>query len=168
MIKAAYLQCPTGISGDMCLGAIISSGVPITYLINKLNNLGIAAEYNLWAELVMRKGQQATQAHVEIAHNHRGPHSSRHLPEIKQMILQADLPPRAKDWSLKVFQNLAIAEGAVHGISPEKVYFHEIGAVDAIVDIVGTCVGLDFLGISSNLQGLPMLYCSPLPTGGGL
>ena len=168
MIKAAYLQCPTGISGDMCLGAIISSGVPITYLINKLNNLGIAAEYNLWAELVTRKGQQATQAHVEIAHNHRGPDSSRHLPEIKQMILQADLPPRAKDWSLKVFQNLAIAEGAVHGISPEKVYFHEIGAVDAIVDIVGTCVGLDFLGISSNPQGLPMLYCSPLPTGGGM
>ena len=171
MIKVAYLQCPTGISGDMCLGAIISSGVPIAYLINKLNNLGIAAEYKLWAELVVRKGQQATQAHVELianSHNHQEHHRSRHLPEIEQIILQADLPSRAKTWSLKVFRNLAIAEGAVHGISPEKVYFHEIGAVDAIVDIVGTCLGLDFLGISSNLQGLPMLYCSPLPTGGGM
>jgi hypothetical protein len=89
------------------------------------------------------------------------------LPEIEQMILKAGLPSRAEAWSLAVFRQLAVAEGAVHGVPPEKVHFHEVGAVDAIVDIVGTCLGLDWLGIESNDKGLPLLYCSPLPTGGG-
>ncbi|NRB07141.1 MAG: nickel pincer cofactor biosynthesis protein LarC [Richelia sp.] len=170
MNRVAYLHCPTGISGDICLGAIISLGVPVKYIIDHLNRLGIAAEYKLWAELVLRHGQQATQAHVDLLphhHNHQEHHHGRHLPEIEEMILQASLPPRAEAWSLRVFRQLAIAEGAVHGISPEQVHFHEVGAVDAIVDIVGTCLGLDWLGISSNPQGLPILYCSPLPAGGG-
>ncbi|MDJ0800482.1 MAG: nickel pincer cofactor biosynthesis protein LarC [Calothrix sp. MO_167.B12] len=174
MSRVAYLQCPTGISGDMCLGAIISLGVPEAYLIDKLNGLGIEREYKLWAELVLRHGQQATQAHVDLLdehhhhHEHQHSHShGRHLPEIERMILQAGLPARAENWSLQVFRQLAIAEGAVHGIVPEKVHFHEVGAVDAIVDIVGTCLGLDWLDVASNSQGLPLLYCSPLPTGGG-
>jgi uncharacterized protein (TIGR00299 family) protein len=83
------------------------------------------------------------------------------------MILNGKLPKRAEAWSLAVFRRLAIAEGAVHGIAPEKVHFHEVGAVDAIVDIVGTCLGLDWLDIDSNQQGFPLLYCSPFPTGGG-
>jgi uncharacterized protein (TIGR00299 family) protein len=170
MIKLAYLQCPTGISGDMCLGALVSLGVPLEYLIEKLNNLGIEHEYKLWAELVQRNGQQATKVHVELLHNHHNhehTHHHRHLPEIEQMILKAELPARAEAWSLAVFRQLAIAEGAVHGIAPEKVHFHEVGAVDAIVDIVGTCLGLDWLGLESNEQGLPQLYCSAFPTGGG-
>ena len=85
---------------------------------------------------------------------------TRHLPEIEQLILAAQLPPRVSEWSLAVFRNLAEAEGAVHGIAPDQVHFHEVGATDAIVDIVGTCVGLDWLGIDQ-------LYCSALPTGGG-
>lgn len=85
---------------------------------------------------------------------------TRHLPEIEQLICAAQLPPRVSEWSLAVFRNLAEAEGAVHGIAPEQVHFHEVGATDAIVDIVGTCVGLDWLGIDQ-------LYCSALPTGGG-
>ncbi len=76
------------------------------------------------------------------------------------MIVAAALPPRATAWSLAVFRKLADAEGAVHGIPPEQVHFHEVGATDAIVDIVGTCLGLDWLGIDA-------LHCSPLPTGGG-
>lgn len=93
------------------------------------------------------------------------PHASdhaptRHLPEIEQLILSAGLPPRVTQWSLAVFRKLAEAEGAVHGIAPEEVHFHEVGATDAIVDIVGTCLGLDWLGIDQ-------LYCSVLPTGGG-
>lgn len=172
MSRVAYLQCPTGISGDMCLGAVISLGTPVEYLMDKLNGLGIGQEYELWAELVLRHGQQATQAHVNLMdehqHHHGHSHShGRHLPEIEQMILQAGLPSRAEAWSLRVFRQLAVAEGAVHGIIPEKVHFHEVGAVDAIVDIVGTCLGLDWLEIPSNHQGLPLLYCSPLPTGGG-
>ncbi|WGV23600.1 nickel pincer cofactor biosynthesis protein LarC [Halotia branconii] len=170
MTKLAYLQCPTGISGDMCLGTLVSLGVPIEYLIEKLNNLGIAQEYQLRAELVQRNGQQATKVHVDLIdhyHDHKHNHHGRHLPEIVQMISKAGLPSRAAAWSLAVFRQLAVAEGAVHGIAPEKVHFHEVGAVDAIVDIVGTCLGLDWLGIVSNHQGLPLLYCSAFPTGGG-
>lgn len=175
MNKIAYLQCPTGISGDMCLGALVSLGVPVEYLIEKLNGLGIEQEYQLRAEFVQRNGQQATKVHVDLVedhhhHHHDHEHSyhhTRHLPEIEQMILKAGLPSRAEAWSLAVFRQLAVAEGAVHGISPEKVHFHEVGAIDAIVDIVGTCLGLDWLGIESNDEGLPLLYCSAFPTGGG-
>lgn len=76
------------------------------------------------------------------------------------MIRAAGLPQPVEDWSLAVFRHLAIAEGAVHGIPPETVHFHEVGAVDAIVDIVGTCLGLHWLGIEA-------VFCSALPTGGG-
>lgn len=174
MIKIAYLQCPTGISGDMCLGALVSLGVPEEYLIEKLNALGIAQEYQLRAELVQRNGQQATKVHVDLVHHHHhhhdgghNHHHGRHLPEIEKMIITAGLPSRAEAWSLAVFRQLAVAEGAVHGVAPEKVHFHEVGAVDAIVDIVGTCLGLDWLGIDSDAEGFPLLYCSAFPTGGG-
>ncbi len=172
MIKLAYIQCPTGISGDMCLGALVSLGVPVEYLIEKLNSLGIEDEYKLWVELVQRNGQQATKVHVESLHNSDRSeghhyHHYRYLREIEQIILKAKLPAKAQAWSLAVFRRLAIAEGAVHGISPDEVHFHEVGATDAIVDIVGTCLGLDWLGIDTNEQGFPWLYCSPFPTGGG-
>jgi uncharacterized protein (TIGR00299 family) protein len=173
MNKIAYLQCPTGISGDMCLGALVSLGVPMEYLVEKLNGLGIEQEYRLRAELVQRQTQQGTKVHVNLLDHHHHDHHEhhhhhgRHLPEIEEMILQGNLPVRAEAWSLAVFQRLAVAEGAVHGIAPEKVHFHEVGAVDAIVDIVGTCLGLDWLGIDSNQEGLPLLYCSAFPTGGG-
>jgi pyridinium-3,5-bisthiocarboxylic acid mononucleotide nickel chelatase len=171
MSKFAYIQCPTGISGDMCLGALVSLGVPEEYLIEKLNKLGIEHEYKLRAEFVHRNGQQATKVHVDLTHHYHEDehhhHHGRHLPEIEQMIIKAELPSRAEAWSLAVFRQLAVAEGAVHGIAPEKVHFHEVGAVDAIADIVGTCLGLDWLGIDSNEKGMPLLYCSALPTGGG-
>lgn len=221
MTKIAYLECPTGIAGDMCLGALISAGVPLDYLQTQLSRLGIAQEYHLWTELVHRNGQQATRMHVDLAsqplmataevakaaapshspapshshdqaHPHDHPHShdhhhppdlshthdhphahdpsphpmahahtqGRHLPEIEHLIQQAHLPTRAAAWSLAVFRTLAVAEGAVHGIAPEQVHFHEVGATDAIVDIVGTCLGFDWLGVEQ-------IYCSPLPTGGG-
>ena len=171
MNKIAYLQCPTGISGDMCLGALVSLGVPVEYLVEKLNGLGIEQEYQLWAEFVQRQTQQATKVHVDLVDHHdhhkHHHHHSRHLLDIEEMILHGKLPARAEAWSLAVFRRLAVAEGAVHGIAPEKVHFHEVGAVDAIVDIVGTCLGLDWLGIDSNQEGLPLLYCSAFPTGGG-
>lgn len=166
MTKLAYLECPTGIAGDMCLGALIDVGVPLDYLIDQLKKLGIEQEYDLSAETIHRHGQVATKVNVNLTSQHHH-HHGRHLPEIESLIKNAKLPPRAIAWSLAVFQQLAIAEGAVHGIPPEKVHFHEVGAVDAIVDIVGTCLGLDWLLISVNQQGLPLLYCSAFPTGGG-
>jgi pyridinium-3,5-bisthiocarboxylic acid mononucleotide nickel chelatase len=173
MSKIAYLECPTGIAGDMCLGAVVDLGVPLAYLTKHLNNLSISGEYKLWAESVQRNGQRATQVHVDLLDHHEPDHEPghhehhghshdrlRHLPEIEQMILGAKLPSRVEQWSLAIFRRLAEAEGAVHGVAPEQVHFHEVGAVDAIVDIVGTCLGLDWLGIDQ-------LYCSALPTGGG-
>ncbi len=170
MSKIVYFQCPTGISGDMCLGALVSLGVSIEYLTENLDKLGIELQYKLWTELVSRNTQQASKVHVDLIgdrHHHQNHHHGRHLPEIEQIIEKAGLPPRVEAWSLAIFRRLAVAEGAVHGIAPEKVHFHEVGAVDAIVDIVGTCLGLDWLGIECDNQGLPLLYCSKLPTGGG-
>lgn len=172
MKKIAYLECPTGIAGDMCLGALVDLGVPLEYSIEQLKKLGIEQEYHLRAEKVHRNGQLATKFHVDLPndldrHDHRHHHHhhhhhppARHLPEIESLIASASLSSRVTDWSLKIFHQLAVAEGAVHGVEPEKVHFHEVGATDAIVDIVGTCLGLDWLGIEE-------LYCSPMPTGGG-
>jgi pyridinium-3,5-bisthiocarboxylic acid mononucleotide nickel chelatase len=204
MNKIAYFECPTGIAGDMCLGALVHAGVPLDYLIEKLNLLGISTEYQLRTELVHRNTQQATKFHVDLIadlpkkaqnpgadstldpsetesptfdrsqhHHHTDEHSHgdendtetehtfhRHLPQIEQIIVSAKLPPRVEAWSLGVFRKLAEAEGAVHGISPEEVYFHEVGATDALVDIIGTCLGLDWLDIDE-------FYFSAMPTGGG-
>ena len=205
MNKIAYFDCPTGIAGDMCIGALVHAGVPLDYLIEKLNLLGISTEYQLRTELVHRNTQQATKLYVDLAadlslkpenpatdftldpsetesptfeghhHHHHGEEHShshgeadseishthhRHLPEIEQIIVSAKLPPRVEAWSLAVFGKLAEAEGAVHGIPSNEVHFHEVGATDAIVDIVGTCLGLDWLDIQE-------FYFSAMPTGGG-
>lgn len=214
MTRIAYLDCPTGISGDMCLGALVDAGVPLDYLTQQLHRLGIGHEFVLRAEEVKQNGQRATKLHVDLLeqrsaavpqaaltpvaqshppsheHSHHGhdhghhhlrdhspthspthdhghphgeeahPHGTRHLGEIELMIQAAGLPDRPTQWSLAIFRQLAEAEGAVHGIAPEQVHFHEVGATDAIVDIVGTCLGLDWLNIDR-------LFCSALPTGGG-
>lgn len=168
MGKVGYLECPTGIAGDMCLGALVDCGLPWQYLVDRLKSLGIESEYELRTERVIRNEQSATKVHVDLHlehksihhHHHHHHHSARHLPEIENLIQQANLPDRVKQWSLAIFNKLAIAESKVHGIPPEKVHFHEVGATDAIIDIVGTCIGLDWLDIDE-------LYCSAMPTGGG-
>ncbi len=195
----AYLDCPTGIAGDMCLGALVSAGVPLAYLQDIIQKLGLDREVKLWTETVYRCGIQATKLHVELinqldpaqesptfavtdphehshshgehAHSHDHPsdqpsavphiHSiHRHLPEIEKIIRDAKLPAQIETWSLATFQELAIAEGLVHGIAPEAVHFHEVGALDAIVDIVCTCAGFAWLEVDK-------IYCSALPVGGG-
>jgi uncharacterized protein (TIGR00299 family) protein len=158
METIAYLQCPTGIAGDMLLGALVSIDVPLEYIDHALKSLNFDEEYTLKQETVQKHGQTATKIHVELNHHHH--HHHRHLPTIENLIHQSNLPPQVKENSIKIFRQLAIAEGKVHGIPPEKVHFHEVGATDAIVDIVGTCLGLDYLKIQK-------LYCSALPTGGG-
>lgn len=157
MERIAYLQCPTGIAGDMFLGALVSIGVPLEYIENGLKGLNLVSEYQLKEETVLRQGQSATKIHVDLTHHH---HHHRHLLDIETLINNGNLPPIVTANSLAIFRRLAEAEGKVHGISPQKVHFHEVGATDAIVDIVGTCLGLDYLNIQK-------LYCSPLPTGGG-
>ncbi|MEM9903795.1 MAG: nickel pincer cofactor biosynthesis protein LarC, partial [Cyanobacteria bacterium P01_D01_bin.44] len=156
MGKIAYLDCPSGISGDMCLGALLDAGLPVAALETGLANLGLSAEYTLAIASVQRCGQAATQLTVELLTKTH----PRHLPEIEQLILKGALPEQVTNWSLAIFHKLAAAEAAVHGIPPEQVHFHEVGATDAIVDIVGTCLGLNWLGVEA-------IYCSALPTGGG-
>lgn len=142
----------------MLLGALVDTGVPLTYLERELAKLGLQEEYRLACEKVLKNGVLATKVHVHLT-DHSG-HHHRHLPDIQRMIEQAGLPARAANWAAQVFTTLAQAEGAVHGTSPEEVHFHEVGATDALVDIVGSCLGLNWLGIDS-------LSCSALPFGGG-
>ena len=156
MEKIAYFDCPTGIAGNMCLGAILSAGMPADDLLAQLEGLGLADEYDFTAAHVRRQEQAATAVTITLA----TAHGHRHLPEIEALIQQASLPPRVVQWSLAIFRALAAAEAAVHGIPAERVHFHEVGATDALVDIVGTCLGLDWLGVDR-------VVCSPLPTGGG-
>ncbi|WP_041430150.1 nickel pincer cofactor biosynthesis protein LarC [Synechococcus sp. PCC 7502] len=155
--KIAYFDCAVGIAGDMCLGALVSAGVPLEYFTEIIDRLGIGDEVKLRSELVNRGGQEAVKVHVDIRHHG---HHHRHLPEIETIIKSAQLEPLIEKNSLEIFQNLAIAEGKVHGIPPEKVHFHEVGALDAIADIVCTCAGLAWLGVEQ-------VFCSALPTGGG-
>jgi pyridinium-3,5-bisthiocarboxylic acid mononucleotide nickel chelatase len=162
MIRLAYFDCPTGIAGNMCLGALLDVGVPLSHLQTSLAQLQLTEEYEIGVETVHRQGQRGTYVQVKVnddrTHHHHVPH--RHLPEIESLILNTQLSERVKTWSLEIFRTLAIAEGAVHGIPPEQVHFHEVGATDAIVDIVGTCIGLDWLNVDR-------VFCSALPTGGG-
>ena len=124
MVKIGYLECPTGIAGDMCLGALVDCGLPWQYLVDRLNSLGIESEYQLRTERVLRNGQSATKVYVDLSQEQHHHHSARHLPEIQSLIENATLPDRVKQWSLNIFQQLAIAESTVHGIPPEKVHFH--------------------------------------------
>ena len=147
----------------MCLGAVVSAGVPLAYLQEHLASLNLPETVDLQEQAVRKNGIAATKVLVQLPHetsaNTTQP-PARHLQEIEQIIQAAPLPERAITWSLAIFRRLAIAEGAIHGTDPQQVHFHEVGATDAIVDIVGTCLGLDWLGVDE-------LYCAPLPTGSG-
>jgi uncharacterized protein (TIGR00299 family) protein len=101
--------------------------------------------------------EHSYKPHSHKAHSHP---VHRHLPDIEKIIRDAKLPKQVEIWSLATFKELAIAEGAVHGIAPEAVHFHEVGAIDAIVDIVCTCAGFAWLEVEK-------IYCSALPAGGG-
>lgn len=158
MSKIAYLQCSTGVAGDMLLGALVSAGVPLDYLVKGLDSLQISQEFSLREENVTRNGQSGTKIYVDLTTSSH--HHHRHLGDIEAIIERGNLPSQVKVNSLAIFQKLAIAEAKVHNTTVEKVHFHEVGATDAIVDIVGSCLGIDYLGIDK-------LYCSALPTGGG-
>ncbi len=158
MTNVAYLECPTGIAGNMCLGALIDAGVPLAYLQKQLAHLKLIEGFEIQVTTVRQGGQQATHVEVVLESADAVPH--RHLPEIEVLLGHASLPTAVVERSLAIFRRLAVAEGAVHGVAPTAVHFHEVGATDALVDIVGTCLGLDWLGIER-------LVCSPLPTGAG-
>jgi len=143
-MKTAYFDCFSGISGDMTLGALVSAGVSTGVLRTELAKLNLPG-YELRDENVMRSGISATKVHVVID---RRDQVSRHLSDILNIIEGSSLSPAVKEKSIRIFNRMADAEAKVHGMMPDKIHFHEVGAVDAVVDIVGTVIGLEILGIT--------------------
>ncbi len=154
-MRIAYFDCFCGAAGDMILGALLSAGLAADDLRADLAGLRLDG-YALDIRAIRKQGFAATRFDVRVTADQ--PH--RHLHDITAIIDAADLPPRVKERSCRVFTRLAEAEAKVHGTTIEKVHFHEVGAVDAIVDIVGAVAGIERLGIER-------IVCSPIPTGSG-
>jgi len=148
-----YFDCFSGVSGDMIISALLNCGASFDYLNTSLSNLPIAATVSQQQKVL--QGINCTSFEV---HSKEAP--LRHLPDIEKIIADSNLSPIIKSQSISVFKRLAIAESTVHGISHEHIHFHEIGAVDTIIDIVGTFLCLDSLGIDE-------VYTSPLPWSSG-
>ncbi len=147
----AFVDCFAGISGDMLLGALIDAGAPVDDLLLGLKTLPLSG-WELEVERV-RKGAIAATSVSVIVHENQ---PERHLSDIESIVIASRLPEKVKEQSLKVFQLLAEAEAKVHGISVNEVHFHEVGAVDSIVDIVGSVYALHLLGVQA-------VYASALP-----
>lgn len=152
----AYFDCFSGISGDMTLGALVDAGVGIDVLRSELEKLNLPG-YEITALKVMRSGVSATKVHVCLAEKEQ---PARHLSDIRTIIEASTLSSSIKQKSILIFERLAEAEAKVHGTTPDKVHFHEVGAVDAIVDIVGSVIGIEMLGITT-------ITSSPINLGSG-
>ncbi len=156
-MKIAYFDCFSGCAGDMLLGALIDAGLDIATVREGLGGLGFSG-YEISAGKVIRSSITATKFDVvtskEIHHHHRS------LSHILEHIEKSGLSGRVVRQSSEVFRRLGRVEAAIHGMPVEDVHFHEIGAVDSIVDIVGTVIGLEALGIEQ-------VYVSSLPSGSG-
>ena len=164
MTRIAYVDCFSGVSGDMLLGALLDAGLSLDGLRSELAKLPVGG-YRIEAAKTQRAGLAATHATVILEEAAQTSSSSvetphRRLPDIIALIESSALPPQDKERGSAIFRRLADAEAQVHGTKPEAVDFHEVGAVDAIVDVMGTVAGLRLLGIET-------LYCSALPAGGG-
>ncbi len=153
-MRLAYFDCFSGISGDMTLGALVDAGVDRASIVQAVGGLGLECE--LTFETVKRAGFRATHARVSAPPQHH----HRHLHHIEAIIEGAALTDRQRDLAKRIFRKLGEAEAHVHGTDLRKVHFHEVGAVDSIVDIVGSAVGLDLLGVER-------VESSPVPTGRG-
>ena len=158
-MKAIYLDCFSGLSGNMLLGAFLAAGLPLSFLEGELQSLLGTEAFRLHVSEVKRSGIAATYVEVEdlsAAHSHEaqglhahgnGVHPHRTMGEIRDLLVSSPLSEAVKDKALAVFSCLAEAEGEVHGLLPENVHFHEVGAVDSLVDIVGTALALTYLQI---------------------
>ncbi len=173
-MKTLYFDCFSGISGDMTIGALLDLGLDFDYLKTELMKLPLEG-YQLKAGRVTRSNLSAMKFDVDVDgdqghdhghhhhdhdHGHKHPHFHRKAAEIFEMIRQSSLNPNVKRTATAIFTKLAISEGKVHDIPPEDVEFHEVGAVDSIVDTVGTAIGFDALGIERFL-------CSAINVGSG-
>lgn len=155
MTKLAYFDCFSGISGDMTLGALVDAGADLAQIEAELRKLPVKG-WSISAERVKRGALAATFVKVatEETHHHRG------LTKILDTIEKAGLSPRAAERASAIFRRLGEAEARIHGTTLDQVHFHEVGALDSIVDIVATSIGFDLLGIEE-------FACSAVNVGGG-
>lgn len=155
LMRTLYFDCFAGASGDMILGALIAAGVEPEAFKQQLSLLGVTG-YTIDFETVDRSGISATYARVQTPHEH----AHRHLSDILKIIYGSRLSDSIKDRAAKIFARLAEAEARVHNEPVEQVHFHEVGAVDAIIDVVGAAIGFELLGIER-------FVASPLHVGSG-
>lgn len=178
-MKQLYIDCMSGISGDMTLSALIDLGADIEYIIGQLKELpidsftmdviqtdkiGISSK-ELVLHFIEEMGNEQSNPEVSANHIHSHSHGNhghnhRQASTILSMIKESALPNRVKERSLSVFNVMAQAEGKIHGMVPAEVHFHEVGAMDSIVDVIGVCLALENLGIDR-------IIASPVPTGHG-
>ena len=173
-MRIAYFDCPSGAAGDMIMGALVDAGVPFEALRDELAKLRLPG-WSLERREVMKGVFRATKIDVHVhdhdhavdaaghshAHGHdRHEHPDRNLRAILDLIAASDLPATVKANASRIFTRLGEAEARVHGTTVDHVHFHDVGAVDAIVDVTGACVGLHLLGVDQ-------VHCSALPLGGG-
>lgn len=156
-MKMLYFDCFCGAAGDMIVGALIDAGADFAKLEMALATLGVDG-YRLSCEKVNKHGTMATKFDVHLDEQHEHPH--RHLRHVVEIIESGDLPDEVKQASLETFQRVAECEAEVHGTTIEKVHFHEVGAVDSIIDIVGTHLALHQLQPDA-------IQCSALHVGSG-
>lgn len=155
-MKILGYDCFSGISGDMNLGAMIDLGVDKTYLIDELNKLNLNG-WELFVEKDQRHGITGTKATVNQT---RHEHAHRHLADIEKIINDSTLDEKTRELSRKIFIKIASAEASVHGISIDHVHFHEVGAIDSIIDVVGAAICFNFLKVDA-------VHVSTVELGGG-
>ena len=171
MSRVLYLDCFSGISGDMTLGALLDAGLPFDDLKRALGSLALG-DAHIHAKRVLRTGVSATKfsvhehahdhaSHHSHDHDHRSQHPHRSLPEIFTLIDGSALSPEGRDRAKAMFQRLGEAEAAIHQMPVDQVHLHEVGSLDSIIDIVGTVFGMEWAGADR-------IVCSPLNVGGGM
>lgn len=154
-MKTLYFDCFAGASGNMILGGLVSLGVDESELVSRLRALDVS-DFEVKFTRVVKSGIAAVHADVQVPHEH----VHRHLHTITGIINRSSLSTEVKARACAIFTRLAEAEAKIHGISVEKVHFHEVGAMDAIIDVVGACIGFEMLGIDS-------FACSKIHVGSG-
>ena len=155
-MKALYYQPSCGIAGDMHLAALVNLGVPQDYLVDTLRKLPIQDEFELTFESASKMGISGLQASVQITDQH----DHRHHSTIVRMITEAALPEEVAARALAIFALIADAEGKIHDVPPEQVHFHEVGAMDSIIDIVGAAAAIEYIQPD-------IVICDSVEVGGG-
>lgn len=155
-MRIGYFDCFSGCSGDMILGALVDAGLPLGDLQAAIAGVGVSG-IALSAETVKRGAFRGTLVHVTTAEHG---HAHRHLADIRRILEAADIPDEVRADAGRIFQRLAEAEASAHGVAVEKIHFHEVGALDAIADIVGAAWGIRRLGLVA-------VHASPVNVGSG-